>query len=108
MVHDRLKLIELLEQWPEYVTAKERADYLIDNGVMIIPYKVGDKLYYIDRKTNIIEEDTIKFITITKQGYKPILTRHNTRFWNYYMFGTNVFLTKEEALEKLKSGDYHV
>ena len=73
------------------------ADNLIANGVTILPYKVGDKIYYIDRYTNNIEEDSIKFITITKLGYKPILTRHNTKFWEYYMFGANVFLSKVEA-----------
>jgi hypothetical protein len=73
------------------------ADNLIDNGVTILPYKVGDKIYYIDRYTNNIEEDTIKFITITNKGFKPILTRHNIRFWEYYMFGANAFLSKEEA-----------
>lgn len=71
------------------------ADNLIANGVTILPYKPGDKIYYI--YNNTIEEDTIKFITLTRLGYKPILTRHNTKFWDYYMFGVNAFLSKEEA-----------
>ncbi len=73
------------------------ADTLIANGAVVLPYKVGDKIYYIDRHTNKLEEDTIKFITITKHGCKPILTKHNTKFWEYYVFGANVFLTREEA-----------
>ena len=80
------------------------ADNLIANGVTVLPYRVGDKIYYIDRYTNNIEEDIIKFITITKHGYKPILTRHNTKFWEYYMFGANAFLSKEEAEAVLKEG----
>ena len=82
------------------------ADNLIANGVTVLPYKVGDKIYYIDRYTNTVEEDTIKFITITKHGCKPILMRHSTKFWDYYVFGANVFLDKEEAeaaLEKYKN-----
>jgi uncharacterized membrane protein len=86
-------------QWdrPRHIENSVLVDYLINHGVTVLPYKVGDKLYYIDRHINTVEEDTIKFITITKNGPKPILTRHNARFWEYYVFGVNVFLTKEEA-----------
>lgn len=80
----------------------ELAKYLIANGVMLLPYKVGDKIYYIDRHTNKVEEDTIKFITITKNGPKPILTRHNKHFWEYYVFGVNVFLNREAAEAAVK------
>lgn len=77
------------------------AEYLTANGVVVLPYKVGDKIYYIDEGK--VEEDTIKFITITKDGCKPILTWHNRKFWDYYKFGVDVFLTKKEAEAKLKT-----
>lgn len=67
---------------------------------ILLPYSPGDTLYYIDRKTGEIDTDTVKFITITKTGPKPILERHNRRFWEDYQFGVNVFCSKEE-LEKL-------
>lgn len=70
---------------------------------MILPYSIGDTLYYINERTGKIDTDTVKFITITKTGPKPILERHNRRFWKYYQFGVNVFWTKAEcevAIEK--------
>ena len=68
----------------------------------IVPYNVGDTLYYISRYTGEIETDTVKFITITKNGAKPILEHHNTRFWEDYMFGYNVFWDEAEAIEAKK------
>lgn len=81
----------------------ELAKYLIENAVTILPYRVGDKIYYIDRHTNKVEEDIIKFITITKSGPKPILTWHNKHFWKYYVFGVNVFLNRESAEAAIKN-----
>ena len=68
----------------------------------IVPYNVGDTLYYINRYSGNIETDTVKFITITKNGSKPILEHHNIRFWEDNMFGYNVFWTEAEAIEAKK------
>ena len=68
----------------------------------IVPYSVGDTLYYIDRHTGKVETDRVKFITVTKAGPKPILDRHNTRFWEMYELGVNVFWSIEE-LEDYKA-----
>jgi hypothetical protein len=65
----------------------------------IVPYNVGDVLYYINRHTGEVETDTVKFITVTKDGAKPILEHHNIRFWKYYTFGVNTFWTEAEAIE---------
>lgn len=69
----------------------------------IVPYSVGDTLYYINNRTGELETDTVKFITVTKNGAKPILEHHNIRFWETYMFGYNVFWTEAEAVEAKKS-----
>ena len=73
------------------------ADYLLDSGITVLPCNVGDKIYYIDRYTGKIDDDTVKFLTITKNGIKPILTSHNIKFWDFYELGKNAFLTKKEA-----------
>ena len=73
------------------------ADYLLDSGVMVLPCNVGDRIYFIDRHTHTIQEDIVKFLTITKNGVKPILTYHNIKFWNFYELGKTVFFTREEA-----------
>ena len=84
------------------IEVERLADYLLANGVIVPPCKVGDKIYYIDKYTNCVEEDTVKFFTVTKDGIKPILEFHNTKFWKYYKWGKTVFLTKEEAENALK------
>jgi hypothetical protein len=118
---DREKLIELLceaksksadDAWFSDATYAEQlameADHLIANGVTVLPCNVGDKIYYIDRFTHKVEKDTVKFLTITKNGVKPILTRHNIKFWDFYELGKTVFFTKEEAeahLPQLPKGE---
>jgi hypothetical protein len=72
---------------------------------VVLPYSLGDTLYYIDRRTGEIDTDTVKFITITKAGPKPILERHNRRFWEYYQFGVNVFCSREEAEKVVVTND---
>lgn len=62
-----------------------------------LPCKIGDTIYYIDRYSNVIEEDSVKFFTITKDGIKPILKWHNKKFWEFNEWGKTVFLTREEA-----------
>ena len=45
----RDRLIELIEKWYEKPTTKYLADYLLENGVVVLPCKVGDKVYVIKR-----------------------------------------------------------
>lgn len=63
----------------------------------VLPCKIGDTIYYIDRYSNVVEKDSVKFFTFTKDGIKPILNRHNKKFWEFYEWGKTVFLTREEA-----------
>lgn len=79
----------------------DRAARMLENSY-IVPYKVGDTLYFITTYTKEVEADTIKYITITKNGIKPILNHHNIRFWDYHEFGRDVFWTEAEALEAKK------
>ena len=97
----REKLVEILRKpiFPHELAdpIEAVADYLLDNGVTVLPCNVGDKIYFIDRYTGKIDEDTVKFLTITKNGCKPILTYHNIKFWDFYELGKTAFLTKDEA-----------
>jgi hypothetical protein len=81
--------------------ASHQAARLLEKST-IVPYNVGDTLYYISKYTGEIETDTVKFITITKNGAKPILEHHNIRFWEDNMFGYNVFWSEAEAVAKLE------
>ncbi len=81
------------------------ADYLLANGVIVQPCKVGDTVYRISTKINTkvkyIQETTISRVAIDSDDVwlfcacNPIAK---------CVFGKNVFLTREEAEEALKGG----
>lgn len=58
------------------------ADYLLDNGVIVLPCKVGDTIYWID------------------ESYLGKYTIRKTEF-SYFWLEHEFFLTKEEAEAKL-------
>ena len=112
------RLIELLYKYPNMDTVSldesPLADYLLANGVICPPCKVGDKVYYINE---ICDENADEYLDISvgevvsfsmqKEGlwmycrYEDGLT-----YWHLVVddFGKTVFLTREEA-EKALKGD---
>lgn len=103
------------------------ADYLLDNGVVVLPCKVGDKLYAISE--NRIVECICKDISIHNDvtitadfecdydckgcpfndwkqdfytGEYSCNGEYGTWFFSEKDFGKTVFLTREEAEAKLK------
>lgn len=130
MQTDRDRLIELFETiekdpaitCPHYKTDKtcdtckytinnamcnhleRKVDYLLANGVIVPPCKVGDKVYTYGAKR--IKEWEITFVgKNSRNEYKFIAVVGKCEdlltFWNYEI-GKTVFLTKEEAEKKLK------
>lgn len=105
---DRDRLIELKRQAVNYAQEKadergglvcidDGVDYLLANGVIVPPCKVGDKIYQTDGVR--IYESTINEITFTTQ--KMICVTENIAF-DETAVGKSIFLTKEEAEQKLK------
>ena len=113
----RDRLIELLEAecgFSRYMTGDERraelADYLLANGVIVPPCKVGDTLYVISQMKDkrvlpFINEYEATYIQIGKRkckvyhevdGYIKTFLQDD--------FGKTVFLTREEAEQALKRG----
>lgn len=83
------------------------ADELIANGVIVPPCKVGDTVYYLDGKT--IVKDVVHCISIGGRhgvNAKGFVHFHDSDkdniTVNFSLFGDKVFLTKEEAEQKLK------
>ena len=109
----RDRLIELLKKADEYASgvctdyneAQEVcADYLLAEGVIIPPCKVGDIVYTINRRHP--KKWKVHFIGYNSQGeFKMhIATEKFTEMlevWDYAI-GKTVFLTPEEANKKLK------
>ena len=80
--------------------AEEMADYLIENGVIIPPCKVGDIVYEI-RTKQIVEHRVASFRILFYQRF--ILCFDNMIF-NFKSLNNTVFLTKEEAEKALQGG----
>jgi hypothetical protein len=84
------------------------ADYLLANGVIVPPVEVGQTVWYIKggyyRKTGL-EARPIKVTEINKKWHGKILSwgfiANGTRY-RFSSIGKTVFLTKEEAEEKLR------
>lgn len=99
---DRDRLIELMIEAKRVDTedvpfSEFLADYLLANGVIVSPCKVGDKIYQTDGVT--IYDSTIGEITFTT--HKTICVTENIAF-DETAIGTSIFLTKEQAEQALK------
>ena len=111
---ERERLVELLLEWGnkenDGVRAESIADYLLANGVIVPPCKVGDTVYEIcERRRSgkwqkAIVERVVHGIEI---GIDKILTaRCGTTTYVYLSrLGETVFLTREEAEKALKGGE---
>lgn len=98
----RERLIELIQDsvngcarnWAEII-----ADYLLANGVIVLPCKVGDTVYQTDGFR--VYESRIDEITIAE--HQTIYSTENIAF-DDYAIGKGVFLKQEEVEQALKEG----
>lgn len=110
---ERERLIDLLKNAKKYATNTMahlnideaidisyddlQADYLLENGVIVPPVKVGDTIYMIvGRKTKITRE-YFRFIKKTKLTFLNL--ERVLKDW-----GKTVFLTQKQAEKALKGG----
>ena len=119
-MNERERLVELLLEWGnkenDGVRAESIADYLLANGVIVLPCKVGQKVY--DTFEGFIEPCTVEAIFLG--DYKDIdgnrsymaelhFSREDCPYATEEIYftdiGKNVFLTKEEAEKALKGGE---
>lgn len=94
---DEKKLIAMLdetfaEQYEKrgFLTAQHTADFLLLNGVIVPPCKVGDTVYQIDLAGNIYESKISKIIYDT-----------NGIAFDERAIGKSIFLSREVAEETL-------
>lgn len=108
---ERERLIELCDTnngWVDEVPAEDFADYLLANGVIVPPCKVGDVVYGISRQQIIpITIDAIQYISNEVNifgsneeyfGYSTVHLDINNQI------GTEWYCTKEEAEAALEGG----
>ena len=114
---ERERLIEMLNEWGnkenDGVRAKSIADYLLANGVVVLPCRVGDIMYYIGKSTDlsalhntIYKSDVVKIIH-KEEGTSIVLRFYNgpycfAEITEINDFGKTVFLTREEAEKALE------
>lgn len=84
------------------VNVDEIADYLIENGVVVLPCKVGDVVYRIYTRA-WIGEDVVREVVVSENGVFYIDDKGRMTSCN--KFGKTVFLTREDAEAKLKGGE---
>ena len=80
------------------------ADYLLANGVIVPPCKVGDKLYPIVDMSHTACKSFVSDFPITVLPYQIYYLNlmGGVSAIPFENFGKTVFLTKEEAEKKLK------
>lgn len=88
---ERKRLIDLLIQAHVTFYPGNIADYLLANGVIVPPCKVGDTVYKIENG-EVVERQILDF---TYNGRLYVRLRPFTSY--EYAIGEDVFLTKAEA-----------
>jgi hypothetical protein len=104
-----IKLLEEADEYPAYQSYEGFADYFLNNGVVLLPCKVGDTLYHIsncitaeDFGKNYIDFGRVTQISIGRYGeYIFLDTGYSFPFDSV---GKTVFLAKEDAEKALKGG----
>ena len=118
MKEQRERLIELLDEAiaNEMTPISNIADYLLNNGVIVPPCKVGDMIYTIEpRFYNYTKHEGVQRGIVEKC---ELTGNHRLSMWvkleegepstmycyKSLSFGKTVFLTREEAERALKGG----
>ena len=95
-------------------TIEAVADYLLANGVIVPPCKVGDTVYYLNTQyhmalyRNTVYEAKVARIVVTSLGVCLVIHIRDEsgccEIPDVKDFGKTVFLTREEAEQTLKGG----
>lgn len=97
---EREKLIALLQEYTDDNNGggsnHGRADYLLENDVVVLPCKVGDEVWSISKGDYCIIGEK------TGWSYKIERWKFKYRLLDLYTFGEDLFLTKEEAEQALE------
>lgn len=117
---ERERLIQLIGEIKTYeygglakVGNEAIADYLLENGVSILPCKVGDVLYYHDYKCGVFNDNKDEWnivdsivceICIKKKG--TLVAMSSGRIFTHKDFGKIIFNSKEDAEKALVERGY--
>ena len=97
----RDRLIELLDK--NYIFAEDIADYLLENGVIVPPVKVGDVVWLISDNGQYVFDTDVEIVFCDRDGIYIETIRNDV--FTEVDFGKTVFLTKEEAEVALRKDE---
>ena len=102
---ERERLIELLDHYIEELKPETLADYLLANGVIVPPCKVGDTIYTI--KGNSVKEYKVDYFDIFKNKVNYVFKIHLiSDQWSDFIYSDDfdkiAFLSRKEAEKALK------
>lgn len=103
---ERERLIELLNEWGnkenDGIRAESIADYLLENGVNLLPCNIGDTVYWVDGEC--ISEGFITTVKMTSDeiSYTALADYGEEIEFDDFEIGKTIFLTKAEAKKALK------
>lgn len=81
------------------------ADYLLANGVIVPPCKVGNQVYCVLEDFDVVMEGFVRQFLVTEEIFVDCVIRgYFNQVFHVSNFGKTVFLTREEAEAKLKGG----
>jgi len=110
---ERERLIELFEKAPllppsPYQRREMIANYLLVNGVIVLPISLGDTAYTIGR-AGVIEQLTVDCVKYTQSLGKTLIwfigiTPYREIGFSSDDIGKSVFLTRERAESAIKDG----
>lgn len=115
MLREPIQVIRGCESRMSIVAAEKIADRLLANGVIVLPCKVGDTVYYIEGAYYKSKRQTVAPIKVSEISWKCdrsgrdlgfALIANRTRY-KFSSIGKTVFLTREEAEKALaeRSGE---
>lgn len=112
-MNERERLIELINEYKENNNNGGSngglVDYLLENGVVVLPCKVGDTVYCLAGSNgNKIEKDECIGYYI-KPEQRNLITEVRVvsakgNYGTYGVIGESFFLTREQAIQALKGG----
>lgn len=103
----RNRLIELLlKGHKKYLYYDQIAEYLLANGVIVPPCKIGQTVYCIVEGFDVVMEGHIRQLIVAEGIFIDCVIRgYFNQVFHSSKIGKTVFLTKEEAEQALQRKD---
>lgn len=81
----------------------DTVDYLLENGVIVLPCKVGQTVYVVDKILNVWWQGEVDCVYCNKNSFEYGILFDNDEYGACNE--EDVFFTKEEAEQALKGGE---